>query len=99
MKKLKKKEQWQKTRSFIKKQKRKKRIEQKWTTYATKEEYLRSEQHKKVKFQEEMKKKWKSVTIDEITWYKPWIVVDLDWNDVLTEKVRSCHQRHTLTTF
>jgi hypothetical protein len=36
-----------------------------------------------------MKKKWKNVSTDEITWFKPWIVIDLDWNDVLTEKEMS----------
>jgi tRNA (guanine9-N1)-methyltransferase len=89
IKKTRKKENWKNTRTILKRQKRQKQSQEKWIKFASKAEYLQSERHKKVQFQEQMKKKWKNVSTDEITWFKPWIVIDLDWNDVLTEKEMS----------
>jgi hypothetical protein len=37
--------------------------------------------------EEEMKKKWKDVTIDQIEFFKPWVVVDLNYNELLEARV------------
>jgi len=77
---------WKDVRRKKKDRIKEKRIEKK-AVFKTKAEYEQSELYKRRRMEEEMKKKWKDVTIDQIQFFKPWVVVDLNFNELLEARV------------
>jgi hypothetical protein len=77
---------WKDVRKKKKERIKEKRIEKK-LVYKTKAEYEQSDLYKRRRMEEEMKKKWKDVTIDQIEFFKPWVVVDLNYNELLEARV------------
>jgi len=54
--------------------------------FKTREEYLGSELYTINLRKKEIRNKWKSIDKEEIEWFKPYIVFDLQYCDILNEK-------------
>jgi hypothetical protein len=56
--------------------------------FATKEDYLSSDLYARRREREDTKQKWRSVPLEHMKFYPPEIVIDLDYDTVMPDKVR-----------
>lgn len=58
------------------------------SAFPTKEEYLQSDLYARRREREDTKQRWRALPLDQMKLYPPEIVIDLDYDSVMPDKVR-----------